>query len=83
MSERAESFASANLQFDPRAEWNHAWSLTGQGSGSQRSREIWAIYEGAAPDIGEVPSEDSATVLDTLRRLFREAVKDAGGVVMN
>lgn len=83
MAERVKEFASANLQLDPRPEWNRAWSLSGRGSGSQRSREIWAIYEKAAPDIGEVPSDDSATVLDTLRRLFREAVEEAGGEIMD
>ncbi len=82
MAERVKEFASTNLQFDPRPEWTQAWALSGRGSGSQRSREIWTIYEKAAPDIGEVPSQDSASVLDTLRTLFREAVQEAGGEII-
>ncbi len=82
MAERVREFASANLQLDPRPDWTEAWALSGPGSTSQRAREIWAIYEKAAPDISEVPSQDSAFALDTLRRLFREAVQEAGGEVM-
>lgn len=82
MAERVREFASANLQLDPRPDWTEAWVLSGPGSTSQRAREIWAIYEKAAPDISEVPSQDSAFALDTLRRLFREAVQEAGGEVM-
>jgi phage terminase large subunit-like protein len=70
------------LQKKPLVDWRKALHLSGSGSGRQRAREIWKIYTEAAPVVTDVPTREAIEFMDTMRELFRDAVKEAGAEVV-
>jgi len=62
--------------------WGRAYDHRGQGSTSDRARDIRGIYETAAPVPGGTPNPEASRFLDVIRDMFRQAALSAGAEII-
>jgi hypothetical protein len=56
-----------------------AYSHRGEGSTWDRARDIDAIYNAAAPILGEVADPNATALVASINAVVKEAVSNAGG----
>jgi len=80
---RLADLVVARLWQDPLRHWLDAYVRKGKGSGRLRNRDLWSIFNEAAPILTDVPTPEASEFLDVMRDLFRQAVDEAGGRVVH
>lgn len=79
---RLHDYAKTRMFMDRVKDWGQAYSHRGTGSTFKRATEIERIYEWATPIPNETPDPQAMELIREIRRLVREAVKEAGGKVV-
>jgi hypothetical protein len=64
------------------AAWRTAYDHSGTGSAMRRARTIDDIHRNAAPHISAAMSQDAREFLTKLYAILREAIAEAGGVIL-
>src|SRR5205807_6897322 len=80
---RLHELAHKRLFLEHVAEWKEAYDRRGKGSTLERARDMKYIYEDAAPVPGETPDPAANTLLDVVRKLFKQAADAAGAQVIS
>lgn len=70
------------LRDEQVAEWRVAYDHSGTGSAMRRARTIDEIHRAAAPNISAAMSQDAREFLTKLYAILREAIEEAGGIIM-
>ena len=70
------------LRDDQVAAWRVAYDHSGTGSATRRARTIDEIHGTAAPNISAAMSQDAREFLTRLYGILREAIEEAGGIVL-
>lgn len=77
------SFTQERIARESLGRWVTAHRYYGRGSTAERAREIKVIYDTAAPELGPVMNRTSQEFLFQIRHLVYEAIKQAGGKVID
>ncbi|MCM3790348.1 hypothetical protein M3221_18390 [Domibacillus indicus] len=75
-------FTTERIWFDQLAPWNHAFNLSGGGSGKKRINSMERIYEQGAPIPGEATTTQTQEYLLSTRRLVKDAILSKGGRIV-
>jgi hypothetical protein len=70
------------LKDDQVAAWRTAYDHSGTGSAMHRARTIDDIHRSAAPQISAAMSQDARDFLTSLYTILREAIEEAGGMIL-
>ncbi|MGY4156328.1 hypothetical protein ACVINW_002170 [Bradyrhizobium sp. USDA 4461] len=70
------------LRDDQVATWRVAYDHSGTGSATRRAKTIDDIHGTAAPNISAAMSQDAREFLTRLYVILREAIEEAGGIVL-
>lgn len=70
------------LRDDQVATWRVAYDHSGTGSATRRAKTIDDIHGTAAPNISAAMSQDAREFLTRLYGILREAIEEAGGIVL-
>lgn len=79
---RLYKLTKRRLRDDQVAAWSVAYDHSGTGSATRRARTIDVIHGAAAPNISAAMSQDACEVLTRLNGILREAIEEAGGIVL-
>lgn len=79
---RLSDLTKRRLKDDQVASWRVAYDFSGTGSATRRARTIDEIHRSAAPHISAAMSQDARDFLARLYSILREAIEEAGGVIL-
>lgn len=79
---RLHALVPTRVFHDQLSEWVKAYLESSVGSARRRARRIRAIYEIAAPILGEIPDPEASQFLGTIRNMFRDAAEAVGAKVL-
>jgi hypothetical protein len=80
---RLYELTKRRLKDDQVAAWRVACDHSGTGSATRRARTIDDIHGTAAPNISAAMSQDAREFLTRLYGILREAIEEAGGIVLH
>ena len=79
---RLYDLTKTRLTDDQVASWREAFDHSGPGSAMRRAHTIEKIHDVAAPRISAAMTSDARLFLSRLHEILREAIKDAGGQIV-
>jgi hypothetical protein len=79
---RLSELTRQRLRDNQVASWRAAYDHSGTGSTTRRAQTIDNIYNHAAPQISAAMSPDAREFLAKLYKILREAIDEAGGVIL-